>query len=374
MNPRTYLFAYRAIDREGKLVTERIASASVQAAWDELRRLGYSDIEMLDDEHSAIREGDEESMRRLVFTAHEESEMRRQRSVLGRILWTLARNHLIWGPLLVWLALALARTERPWHAAIWPLALLAAFLLWFAWANVPSVLYNQALEASAWCRWREVERWMNWLARWKRWFRIPFREDELLVRTAIAEAGQGRLEAALARVAPLEKQMAPGFYQARLASIYWAARKYTRMALAQHEARRLNPSPSSNIDLATTLARWVGNPRAAAILLDEVDVAKVPPTARMFIAYARGVIAVNDGQPALALKWFSQLFELAHQHPGSPLMKGLLLDARAQFGLALAARGEREAARRHFEAAWPMLEARQDKDLMERCEAAMRHD
>jgi hypothetical protein len=330
-------------------------------------------VQLLDMEGSAIKLDDANSKRRLKFTAKDEIELRRQRGLINRIGWLFAKNSVIWGPLMIWLARAIWRHGLVSFNAAVPGIALVIFLLGFAWAIVPAVLYDRALEASIWCRWSEVLRIMDWLARWKKWFRTPFPEHELLFRAAAAEAGLGRLDAGLARVAPLEHDasLRPGFYAARKASIYAAARDFQHAALCQHEARKANPSPATTIDLATTLARRLCNTRAAAKLLDEIDVSRLAPAAQIFAFYTRGVIACDESNPTAALDWLTRSLEMAKTNPGSPLMQGIILDGRAHRALALAALGDKAAARADFAAARPMLEARRDTAMIAQCEAAL---
>jgi hypothetical protein len=251
------LFSYRAVAPDGREVVDRVQAASAAAALATLRERGLRDIQLLDDENSAVQLRQREAARRLQISAKDEIAMRRQRSLSARVFWIFRRHAWTWGPLTAWLVYASWRDGGSLPA--WPAALLCTFLLWFAWATLPMVLYQQALEASAWCRWSETERWMRWLARWKAWFRIPFPAHEIAFRTAAARAGQGHLDEALASVAPLalDTSLAPGFYAMRLASLFQAAREHQRAGAQQQEAHRLAPTTSTAIDLGVTRVRWL---------------------------------------------------------------------------------------------------------------------
>ena len=363
-------FNFRATSPKGERVANRVEAESVKAAIAQLEQRGYSAIQLLDDETSAVKINDPSSRRRLQFSTREEEALRRKKTFAGRTLWSFGKSWWIWGPLLAWLGLAWWRSG--WASPALPAALLLTFVIWFAWATVPSVFYEQALQASVWCRWREVERWMGWMARWQYWFKTPMPEHELLFRTATAMAGQGRLDEGLRRVAPLARdtRLAPGFYQARLASLYFAAKDFATMARLQEEARMLNPSPSSVIDLATTQARWLGDAKSAQKLLAGVDVKALPPSAQAFFGYCQGVIALAQGQPVTAAKHLAEALESARAIAGVPLVQSLVLDARAHYGLALAAMGRPDEAKPHLNAAYPLLKAREDVQLIARCKAA----
>jgi tetratricopeptide (TPR) repeat protein len=368
-----FAFAFKAVGSDGRTVTDRVQANSEQEALAELARLGYRNAQLLDMQTSAIKLDDARSSLRLNFTAKEEMELRRQRNLADRLAWLFAKNVTIWGPLVGWLVLTIWQDGASTRQALWPCLGLIAFLLWFSWANVPGVLYNRALEASAWCRWSEVWRLMEWLARWKRWFNTPFPQHELLFRSATALAGLDRLGDALEMVAPLKQDasLRPGFFTMRCASIYAAARDYEGMAMCQREAHQVAPSPSNSVDLATTLARRLRNSAEAASLLDGVDVAQLAPLLQLFAYYARGVIAVNEGNPKAGLDWLQQSLEIAKTNVGTPLITSIILDARAFCALALAALGDRQAALAEYAAARPMLKARRDRELIARCEAAI---
>ncbi len=367
-------FVFKAISREGHAVTQRVQADSDTAALAQLERLGYRDVQLLDLQDSAIRLDDAHSVLRLKFTAQQEIDLRRQHGLVNRLAWLFARNAWIWGPLVAWLVWAIARYGAGAQQALWPCLALIAFFLRFCWAVVPTVLYNRALEASVWCRWSEVLRIMDALATWKKWFRkTPFPEHELLFRSAIALAGMDQLSAAMVRVAPMERDasLRPGFYAARCASIFAAARDYNRVAQCQRQAHVLAPSTGTAIDLATTLARRLNGADEASALLDGVDVAQLAPAAQVFAYYARGIIAINQANPRGALDWLTRSLTIAQANVGSPLMTGIILDARAHCALALAALGDRDAARLEFDAARAMLQARRDQEMLLRCESAL---
>lgn len=369
-----FAFAFKAIDREGRAVTQRVQASSEQDALAKLEQGGYRDVQLLDMQGSAIKLDDARSLARLKFTAQQELELRRQKGLLNRLAWLFAQNVWIWGPLVAWLVWAIWRYGPASQQALWPCLALIAFFLRFCWAVVPTVLYNRALEASVWCRWNEVLRLMGALAWWKQRFsKIPFPHHELHFRSATALAGLGQLDAAMVRVGPLQDDtsLRPGFYAQRCASIFAAAHDYQRVAQCQRQAHALAPTVTTAIDLATTLARRLGGEEEATALLDGVDVSKLAPAAQVFAYYARGIIAVNQSNPKLAMDWLTRSLTIAKANVGSPLMTGIILDARAHCALALAALGDHDGARQEFAAARPMLQAKRDQDMLQRCEKAL---
>ena len=346
--------AFSATDRSGRKVTDRIVASSVDDAWANLEVQGYRDIALLDSEITAIKLDDDKSRRRLVFSAREERALRRQRSFAAKTLWLLVRpaNLYTWGPLVLWLGYLIVRYGWPSDAAWVTIALIVVYVLWFAWARTPSVIYNHALDASAWADWPRVEKWMG--------------------RMATAEAGQGRLDDALRRVAPLanDASMAPGKYHARLASVYHAARDYANEAFVQQESRRIKPTPTNAIDLATTLVRRLDNPDDAEALLAQVEFAKLSPMAKAFHLRCQGLIAFHQQQAGAARDYLEQALAIARKEVGSPLMQGVVADARAYYALALVQCGQPDVAAAHFAASRAMLVAHREEKLLALCDAA----
>ncbi|HEX7641952.1 MAG TPA: hypothetical protein VF472_07020 [Burkholderiaceae bacterium] len=367
-------FAFRAKVRDGSEVTARVVAASVDDAWAKLERKGFSDIVMLDSEHSAIKIDDAESSRRLRMNARDEQALRRQRSVFVTTVWLFFRpsNLAVWVPLTLWLVWR--GLTNDWHGdrVYLPAAILGAYLIWFTWACAPSVLYNQALEASAWSDWAVVERRMRMLQRWKKWFNIPFKEHEMLTRTAMAEAGQGRVAEALQRVARVEKLpgVAPEFFQSRLASVYGAAKDYASMVACHRKSYEIKPSDSCLIDWASGLALRLGKNDEAQALLDKVDTRKLAPIARAFYERCRGIIAVGRRDYPAAIRHLEQALVLIGEHVGSPLTKGVKADIDAYYGIALAHHGRGADAMKVFARCSAMLEARGEKEILAMCEAA----
>ncbi len=369
-------FAYKATDKEGKAVTDRVTASSTDHAFAKLGQQGYRNIQMLDSEGSAVKLNDELSSTRLIFSTAEEEALRRQQGFAVRTFWSFCRmgNMMIWLPLLAWLVFVIVKDGWPSPVAALPSAALTTFILWFLWKSIPGLLYDQALQASAWYRWAEVERWMRRLAFWKKHFNAVMHEHELIFRTATAEAGQGRLADGLRRAAVLEKDpsLVPGFYQSRLASVYTAAGDYQRAADLQAEARAIKPTVERSIDLASSYARRLGRFQEAAALLDEVDPDKLGTLAQAFYYRCRGIIAEGTGNPAAACEALEKSLSFTRAHAGTPLMQIIVLEVRAYYGLALAATGRKEEAKAHFVAAKPMLIAQKDAALQARCEAALR--
>lgn len=371
MNP--LIFNFRATTAEGQACTDRIEASSAAEALQLLRARGLRDVQLLDDEYSAIQPGSEGGQARLQFSAADELAFRQQPSLARRLLWSFGRNAWIWGPLLLW-ALYSA-WSLGWQLPAWPAAALATFLLWFAWASVPQVLYHQAQEAGAWARWSEMEAWMRWLGRWQRWFRFPFAEHEMRFRTATAWAGLGRMPEAVALTAPLaaDASLQPGFFACRQASLFIAAKDFRQAVALHEEAHRLRPTTSSAIDLAFARLRWLGETEGVRELLHGIQPAEHNAAVQCFFHYTQGLLALAEGRAREALDAIEQSLVAGRTYLGLlPGLQRLLLDARAHYGLALAQLGRLDEARPHLEAGYPMMKAHGDHALIARCREVLR--
>ncbi len=391
-------FSFRAKTQNGKIIIDRINAETVEEAWLILERKGYTAIELLDNEITAIKLNDENSRLRLQFSAEKALAMQAQKSIVLK----LVRKFFSFPYISILLILLsgfiylyttsfldeyglLFRTSAGdirWELVykfillskdfyVYLIILVVGYLLWFAKMVMPMVMYNQALEASAWCRWREVEHWMRRLQYWKNRFKIPFPEHELLFRLATAEAAQGRLDEALQRVAHLEtdSSLIPGFYHCRLASLFLVTRNFRQALDYQRKAFEINPSSTNTISLAHTLAQRFGDYSAAQALLDDVNDKKLPLMEKLFACYVRGIIALETGHPNQACQYLEEVFSLGRNF-GLPLMQGMLLEVSAYYALALVAIGKAEIAEKHFKRAYPMLITQGEAEFIARCDRA----
>lgn len=395
-------FSFRAKPKHGKIITDRIHAETVDEAWSKLENQGYTQIELLDSEITAIKLDDVNSNPRLHLSAEKALAMQAQKSITLKIIKKFFSRSFLQVFLILISGYVYLYTQNfldeyrllfltpegntRWELVaqfilhsrnfyLYLLIVIAGYLLWFAYTVMPMIMYNQALEASAWCRWREVEQWMHRLKRWKKLFKIPFPEHELYFRLATAEAGQGRLDDALKRVAHLEtdSSLSPGFYYCRLASLFLVSKDFEQAANCQRKALTINPSTSHKIDLALTLAQRFKDYSAAQALLDEVNDEKLPQIEKLFSCFARGIIALETGHPTQACNYLDEFFALGRNY-GIPTMQGMLLKTNAYYALALVAIGKAETAEKYFKLAYPMLIAHGETELIARCDRARKFE
>ncbi len=366
-----YAFKFTAKDKQGRTVTDRVEASSIDEAYDKLEKQAYRDIRVIDSKETAVNLDNANSRLQLRMSADHALQMQKQSSLLMRLAMLYAQNSGIWGPLLLWWVIATAVSGSQSVAAIIPVVLLVVHLLWFIWATIPMILYNRALDAGTWRRWAEVESTMRLIGRWKSWFKTPFAEHEIIFRIATAEAGQGRLEDALARAAVVktDQTLAPGFYEGRLASVYFAAGKFQEVAITQQAARKINPNAANTVDLATTLVRRLDNTKAAALLMAEIADAKLSDLQRVIVMYCQGLIQLKNGDAKEAVDLLTTALELSKDF-GSPNMKYFVVEIQAHLALALCACQRHDEAAPLFSASRPYLEIWKDSKLLQQCDLA----
>ncbi|MFZ6781218.1 hypothetical protein ACO0LD_30655 [Undibacterium sp. Ji83W] len=366
-----YAFNFTAKDHQSRTVTDRVEASSIEDAYDKLEKQGFRDIRVIDSKETAVNLDNADSRLRLRLSADHALQLQKQSSLAVRLTMLYAHNAGIWGPLLVWWAIANAMRGSQSVAALIPVMLFVAHLIWFIWATTPLVLYDRALDAGTWRRWADMERTMRFIARWKSWFKTPFPEHEIIFRLATAEAGQGRLEAALARAAVLknDQTLAPGFYEGRLASVYFAAGKFQEVAITQQAARKINPGAANTVDLAVTLVRRLDNTKGAALLMAEIEDAKLSDLQQVIVLYCQGLIRLKNDEAKEALDLLTRAMELSKDF-GSPSMKYFVVEIQAHLALALCACKRHQEAIPHFSASRPFLEIWKDTDLLRLCDLA----
>jgi tetratricopeptide (TPR) repeat protein len=252
--------------------------------------------------------------------------------------------------------------------------LVVVHLLWFAKMVMPMVMFNQALEACAWCRWRELETWIRriivWKAKTNKFTGFPS-EYNLQYFLAKAVAGQGRLDDALQNFSRFKNDpsLPPRTYYGLLASLFMMTKDYQKALNCQRKALEIDPLASSKIDLAFTLAQRFKDYPASQALLNEVDGKKLSTSEKVFFYYARSIIALETGNPKQACQYLEEVFSLGRNF-GLPTMQGMLLEANAYYALALVAVGEAKTAEKHFKRAYPMLVAQGETELIARCDRA----
>lgn len=255
--------------------------------------------------------------------------------------------------------------QFPVTATLGAAVLLFPFVAFF-WKRRYLDRYQALQKAYARGQWDEVRRLAAMLRSATNNALLPC---DLDVRLACIDARQGRLDAAVAGLAKWKSQLAdkaPGMFEARLASVYFAAGNYPEYVKLMEEAAELGKQdPSRLVDVALANAKF-GDARKAENILDALDVKLLPPIAQKFIALVGGVLGLRAGHADTAardLKVATEgFFESSLKSQASWVALAI---SSGYYAVALARCGKQGEARQVVAPVLPILLVHGEKPLLD---------
>jgi tetratricopeptide (TPR) repeat protein len=247
------------------------------------------------------------------------------------------------------------------------------FVLYFFWTTLPSIAYDKLLEASVWYRWNDLRRWVGVIRVLKKVMLAPIPDFELDFRLASALAAEGNLAQALDLVKKYEEHSVGKFqYYSRLATLYSTARDYDRMLEFQRKSAEHGAGkPEEQLDIALTLLRRHRQPEPAAKILLEIDPSTCSDLVGIYHLYCLGLLAVETNDWPTAEETLRQSIEAAQPYATNVLFVGLLQEIRAYLCIAQAHLEKKTEAAALLRKITPLLKARQEHELLERCRIAL---
>jgi tetratricopeptide (TPR) repeat protein len=374
------VFLFSATAPDGRKVHERIEAAGLDQARYTLEIRRYHDIEFLTDENAAdiqrsatagtgVPEADPE-----VWTAEAEAESHRRPGVAVKIWWAFKQRSLIFG------VLALAnilswRGGPPFGWLDWlGFAATPLYALVFVKLVTPMILFQLILEAAVWHDWNKLRRLIGVARRLRKVTVTGIPELELDIREATALAAGGRLDEGLALMERHRgrAELAEYLFLSRLSGLYDVAGQYDRaLALMEESAAKGPGGVSEWIDVAMVRIRRMHDAAGARAALARLEDKEVPALAQAVRLIVEGLILVEERDHERAVEYFRAGLEKLQVAAGNPLGLALFAEARAGTVIALARLGRKDAARKILAGERPLLEARQEKDLLARCDAAL---
>lgn len=255
------------------------------------------------------------------------------------------------------------------HEAWLVVAGLALFAYPFAmlfWKRRHLSHYQRLAKAYALGHWDEVRRLAPKVKQASSNALLPWDVD---VRLACIEALEGHLEAALASLEAWREPMtakAAGMFEARLASVYFAARDYDGYQRLMDEAAELSGNdPSRLVDVAMAHAKF-GDLHHAQAILAGIDTSLLPPVAQPFVRFVNGVILLRDNRPDVALQDLQAARdEFLRMSLKSPSAWAAMAAASGYLALALARCDKPELAQQVVADVLPMLRVHGEKPLID---------
>lgn len=371
-----YLFTGR--DAEGRPVTDRITAATVDGARYALETRRYTEIVFHTDDASQRldatfqRELDPDA-ELVPLDPEEDLKARRGGGLLHGIGLAVKMHAFLWLPLLVW-NLSSWSGARPFGWGDWlGFSLSGLFLVYFLWLVIPGVLFQALLRASVMNRLAETRLWTRVLGSLRFFNGGTFPRFELAVRLACVLARNGRVEEGRALLAPYAaKAETDAMTASRLAGFHTTAREHERAQELRDRALELSQGGIVEvIDHAFGLVRHLRRPAEARASLARLGDRELVEIARIFVAYTEALIALEEQRFAEAVTLFEKTEAELQPLAASELMWAMRRDIWAFQALALAGTGRIAEARTLLARARPLLEARRETELLERCDAVI---
>jgi hypothetical protein len=370
-----YLFTART--SEGRAVTDRITAPTVNAARYALETRRYEDIVFHTDDQTARLDAqmardldpDQEGE---VLTPEQQLEARRGGGFLHGLWFAWKVNSIFWLPILIWCAISFVGS-RPFGLGDWAGFILAGlFMVYFVVLVIPGVAYQASLRAAVWNRLGETRFWTAVLRRMPLVSGGAFPKLDLDVRLASVLARHGRVDEGRRLLEPYLAGTPDAMTVARIAGFHNAAGEYAMAHELSCRAVALsNGGIIETIDQALGLVRYLRRPAEARACLERIADQELLEAPRIYVAYIEGLIALEEKRYTEAVTALEKTVTLMQPMASSELIKGLLRDIWAFQSIALAGVGRMTEARALLARARPMLEARRETELLQRCRAAV---
>lgn len=354
---------YRATNAEGKRQAGYVEADSAEEAVARLKTTGFTDIDL----HRATAGAALRS--RLAGLSETESAQLAEFEL-----------HAIETPTdLWWLLRAVARRWWGWVVADLFVLLIGVILGNLRWVGLALGLlallfgipawrfrharhYDQLLRAYAVGDWARAEKLIAKLSGASESRNLEF---DLAIRSAVIQARQGELAAALASLEPWRARLRdrfPALFPGRVAAVHAAVDDYAAFVAHMNEALALsNGDPQCGVEAALAEARF-GSVERAQSLLEAVNQEALPVGGRAFIQWTRGMIALRQGAPT-AQGVLAQAVAGFLARSAMPANWMALAACSGAYALALARDGKTDEARMILDRVAPVLTVHGDVPL-----------
>jgi tetratricopeptide (TPR) repeat protein len=365
-----YLATVRRPD--GCKVTENVVADSADEAMRFLRKRGYDEVVLHNDDVTALFTHQREKAEHI--TPDDYLLLRDLPRGVGLFVVVTLRGYRAMWFAMVLVALALTQLRyfgRPW--AFWDWLCVAILLFPPTFALVVALLgghrrarYQQLMDALYWGRWEEAVSRADRIG-------VKVRPDDIALRKAQALAGMDRLDEALRLVEPFgDGRAVPSwYYRSMLAQVYEFAFRRDDAIAQLEQAVELAPD---NATMLLSLARHIiwhrRDARRARELLTRARLHTLSVMTIPFADLLEGLILLEEGRPGDALPVLEAAHKVLDAHRHMPL--GYLLVEHAMLARALtyAALGETEPARKLYGKVRPRLVALRSK-VVDRCDRSI---
>ena len=234
--------------------------------------------------------------------------------------------------------------------------LLALALLFPAihfWFHRTSDLFHKLHRARNWRRWQEVLALLEALKRSHRSRKIGIGKVEMARYRALALAGLGNVEGAIAQFTKEadEAGMPRWLFHCHIAGIYTVAEKYESALECYKQGLEVATDKGVvSIDYGAYLVQRFNRPAEARAMLAIAESVPLTDSARFHVHSLRGLIAVREGDFVTAKEQMSAALDGFEKQPRARYFayEPSILLAHGYLALIHAALGNRDAAQEHF--------------------------
>jgi tetratricopeptide (TPR) repeat protein len=229
--------------------------------------------------------------------------------------------------------------------------LLYPVLRW--WFRQSKRLFVKLHTARTWHRWDEVLRCLDKLVKVQRTTHIGINDFSMARYRALALAGTGKLDEALAgfRAAAEKANTPPALYHSSLGGIYSVAGRYDKVLESQRTAFEEATDKSIYcIDLAMCLVSRFNQPQEARQLLAQAEKMELAKNAISYLPLLRGAIAFREKNYSAMDKYVSEALADFENHPRGKryLYEAIVLNCKSYLAISSAALGRKSEARKYF--------------------------
>lgn len=360
-------FLFTAVNRDGKSITERVEAENLAQARYKLEIQNHSEISFYESELSND-----------TLNLFEKNEVKNRHQFLKQQVGLqydtrLRRTFLtvFKATFFIWIiSFYNIYTSRSLTSVLW-LGGAAAVIGYFM---IPSVIFNLLHEAHCWAKnekvrfWATAAKYFNLIA----FIKIPISRIDYYF--ACADAHEGNLNGALAKIAKYETdaKVSRRIFYTYVNGVYACAKRFDENLQSQENSlREGNVFQEEMLDYATALARRHKKTSQARAVLNRVLDGEITALARPFIPFCQGVIEVEDGNFSQAEFYLQQAHKEIEPFEKNTYLVGLRSEIKAFLAITLGTCGEKEEAAKLFHEAKPYLLANRETELLQRCEEAI---
>ncbi len=363
-------FLFEAVNSQGQPVSGAMEAQNAQAAHGKLVMSGHRDIRFHSDQNTVAMQEElasltpaqrQETAKAMVKYSNE-STARSTR--LNTLIEVAQRNRFF---LLFVGALAIYDiSQAKWLAAVVMAVFLASPFLITLWRLRKLDLYQMLQKAMVDGEWDESLTLITRLRAKKDLNRSLLMDLDVREAQIHARLG-GNVDELIAGLDHWRVELAdkPGTFEARLISIFLAAKQYDRYIAGARASLAGAPTDASRvIELAMAEARF-GSVAEARLLLDAVDTRVMTDLAVKYVHWVEGLIALKNGDNPRAVSELAQVVAAFRELSVKlPMAVGTLALSAGANCLALARLGRREEAATLLAEVWKVLVLHADEALL----------